>query len=203
MWPFNGIRKQLEELKKLCFVLRCGQEVAERSNLLFYTNLSLRLDRIEKLQKQLLFRLGPGNVSIRITGETSMADVLLFVVYLPPKSAPDVVARKLSVEIDGETRVLELDADASQVADLSGLEGSTVSLSLVDIDNADNQSEASVFSTILKDTIAPPKPGVLGLEITAERSKAPAAETPNVEANTSFASDVADSATDTDASAGE
>jgi hypothetical protein len=203
MWPFNGIRKQLEELKKLCFVLRCGQEVAERSNLLFYTNLSLRLDRIEKLQKQLLFRLGPGNVSIRITGETSMADVLLFVVYLPPKSAPDVVARELTVEIDGETQVLELDADSTQVSDLFGLEGSTVSLSLVDIDNADNRSGASVFNTTLKDTIAPPKPGVLGLEVTAERPKAPAAETPNVEADTSSSSDVVDSATDIDASASE
>ena len=97
-----------------------------------------------------------------------MSDSLLFVVYLPPKSAPDVVARELTVEINGSIQVLELDADSSEVPALSGPDGASVTLSLVDIDNAGNRSEASVFSTELKDTIAPPKPGMLGLEVTAE-----------------------------------
>lgn len=168
MWPFSSNRKQLEELRQLCFLIKSNQQIADSTRVLLYKNLIKRLDRIEETQKKLLFRLGPGKITVQIIGDNRMSDSLLFVVYLPPKSAPDVVARELTVEIDGNKQVLELDADASEVPALSGPDGASVTLSLVDIDNADNRSEASVLTVELKDTIAPPKPGMLGLEITAE-----------------------------------
>ena len=168
MWPFDYNRKKLEEIRQFCFLINSSQTVAADTRFLLYRNLIKRLNEIEATQKKLLFRLGPGKITVQIIGENRMSDSLLFVVYLPPKSAPDVVARELTVEINGSIQVLELDADSSEVPALSGPDGASVILSLVDIDNAGNRSEASVFSTELKDTIAPPKPGMLGLEVTAE-----------------------------------
>lgn len=172
MWPFSSNRKQLEELRQLCFLIKSSQQVADSARVLLYRNLIKRLDRIEETQNKLLFRLGPGKITVQIIGENRMSDSLLFVVYLPPKAAPDVVSRELTVEIGDSTQVLELEADAAEVPALSGPDGASVTLSLVDIDNAGNRSEASVFSTELRDTIAPPKPGMLGLEITAENFNA-------------------------------
>lgn len=168
MWPFDSNQKKLDEIKGICQMLAFSLQVAEKSRSVFYKNITRRLNELDAKLDKLLFRLGPGKIIVHVIGELNMSDKLSFVVYLPPKAAPDVVSRELRVEIGDTLQVLELDADTSEVLSLSGHQGASVTLSLVDIDDAGNRSEASVLQTELIDTIAPPKPGTLGVEIVAE-----------------------------------
>jgi hypothetical protein len=171
MWPFSSDKQQLDELKQLCRLVVASQTSLAETQVFFYKNITKRLDGLERKLDAVLRRLGPGRLSIHVLGELQMSDKLSFVVYLPEKAAPDVVSRELTVTIKGKTEdveVITLDADASEVPALLGAEGDTVTLSLVDIDNAGLRSEPSVLKAVLADTFPPPKPGVLGLEITGE-----------------------------------
>lgn len=95
-------------------------------------------------------------------------NVILFDVTLPPASAPDVVRRELTVEINGVPVVNELPADTLSMAGLQGPQGALVRLSLVDIDDAGNRSPESVLEATLLDTFAPPQPGQMGVTVTGE-----------------------------------
>lgn len=96
--------------------------------------------------------------------------MLTFVLSLPEKSAADVVSRELSLSINGaEAQVASLSADASKSAEMTGEQGATVTGTLVDIDDAGNRSLPREFSFTLADTIAPPQPGDVGLEVTSEQ----------------------------------
>lgn len=94
----------------------------------------------------------------------SMADTIVFNVLLPPKSAPDVVARKLTVTVgDAETVTLDVSTEQISVDGLEGPEGSSVTLSLVDVDNAGLESQPSSVTVTLADTFPPPAPGQIGV----------------------------------------
>lgn len=96
-------------------------------------------------------------------------DMLKFYLALPAKSAPDVVARELTVALAGnEPVVYTLDADAVATDELVGFDNDAVVGSLVDIDDAGNRSAPSEFSFVLTDTIPPPVPGAVGLVVTDE-----------------------------------
>lgn len=125
---------------------------------------------LEQLVFDLQLKLGPSDpVRIVITGENAMADLIQFKIVLPPKSAPDVAVRELTVTIgDGTADIRNLSADASVLDGLEGAQGATVSVSLVDVDDQGNRSSASTASLVLTDNVAPPQPGEIGLEITGE-----------------------------------
>lgn len=109
----------------------------------------------------------PGVVFIKKISQEE--DMLKFVLSLPTAGAADVVARKLSVKIgEADVALIDLPADALETAELSGAEGSPVVGSLIDVDDAGNESTPSEFSFVLTDTIAPPQPGSVGLRVTAE-----------------------------------
>lgn len=95
-------------------------------------------------------------------------NVILFDISLPPASAPDVVRRELTVEINGVSVVHELPADTMSLAGLQGPQGALVHLSLVDIDDADLRSPESVLDATLLDTVPPPQPGQIGIAMTGE-----------------------------------
>lgn len=113
---------------------------------------------------------------IQVKGEDGMPrslNVHNLTLALPPKAAEDVVKRRITVGGSGPGDVAlqatyELDvplggagpADAV-VTVLEGLVG--VELSLVDIDNAGLESEASVLTVDTLDTTAPGQPGALGV----------------------------------------
>lgn len=109
----------------------------------------------------------PGMVFIRIVSEDG--SMLKFVLNLPVPGAPDVVKRELVVKIgDADETTVTLDGSAIVSAELEGKDDEPVVGSLVDIDDADNRSVRSEFSFVLKDTIAPPSPGAVGLTVTEE-----------------------------------
>ena len=134
--------------------------------------LAKKLLIVENLVCDLLLKSKPGPVGITITGERSeegMADIIKFSVSLPPKAAPDVVNRELTIVIGGgEPDVRNLDADVNVVEGLEGPQDAMVEVSLVDVDDGGNRSDASVASATLLDTVAPPQPGTLGIEVLGE-----------------------------------
>lgn len=107
----------------------------------------------------------PGKVSITMFEGEGM---LSFVLTLPERSAKDVVARELTVSVDGVETVESLNGDSLESQAYSGLDNAAVTGRLVDIDDAGNRSEPSEFTFVLADTIAPPAPGQVGLKVTAE-----------------------------------
>jgi hypothetical protein len=139
--------------------------------------LDRKLDVVEGLLFDLLLKGKPGLVTFTIVGERSvigMADQIQFSVNLPAKAAPDVVSRELTVVIgDGEPDVRALAGDVLVVEGLEGDQDATVELSLVDIDDGGNRSEPSTASGVLVDTVAPPTPGALAIEVIGETFEEP------------------------------
>lgn len=138
---------------------------------MFWTTKVLKLlTEIIAFQKAILkvVRLKqPGMVFIRIVSEDGC--MLKFVLNLPVPGAPDVVKRELVVKIgDADETTITLDGSAIVSAEMEGKDDEPVLGSLVDIDDADNRSVRSEFSFVLKDTIAPPSPGAVGLTVTDE-----------------------------------
>lgn len=128
------------------------------------------INSIDFQLKQLvkIFRLRkPGLVYLTLwQGENGM---LKFVLVLPEKGAADVVQRELTVSVgDKEPVFVTVDGDAVRSSVLEGEDGEAVTGTLVDVDDAGNKSEAREFSFVLADTIAPPMPGEVGLEVTEE-----------------------------------
>lgn len=108
----------------------------------------------------------PGMVFLVLTREID--SMLEFKLILPAPSAPDVVERRLSLQIGSQpplTPVLMADEEAPLY---SGTEGDLVSGSLVDVDDAGNVSPPRDFEFTLRDTIAPPQPGEIGIEVVRE-----------------------------------
>lgn len=161
MWFWNSsIHKKLDRIIRTQRILLANQRQLQQY-------VEYRFDRVDSLLYDLLLKSKPGKIQIFVTGENDMA--ITFKVVLPPVSAPDVVARELSVKIgDAEPIVTELAADAINVDELQGPQDAEVEVSLVDIDDAGNRSEPSVATAVLADTFAPPKPGELGIELTGE-----------------------------------
>jgi hypothetical protein len=129
-----------------------------------------RLISIESMLRDLLLRGKPGPVRLVVTGELFMEQKFLkFALVLPPKAAPDVATRELTVKIgDNEASTLTLSGDETKAEGLKGLADAVVEFSLVDVDGNGNRSPAVSSSARLVDTIAPPVPGELALQVTGE-----------------------------------
>lgn len=109
----------------------------------------------------------PGIIILLVTFQEN--EMLKFKLVLPAPGAADVVKRELSVKIaDADAVLAELAADALEADGYEGQDDDAVEVSLVDIDDAGNRSEARVQTFTLADTIAPPVPGEIGLVVTAE-----------------------------------
>lgn len=108
----------------------------------------------------------PGIITFQFTEEK---DMLKFKLMLPAPGAADVVSRELSVKIaDADVLLTSLSPDAAESGEYAGQDNDAVEVSLTDIDDAGNRSDARVQSFTLVDTIAPPVPGEIGLVITEE-----------------------------------
>ena len=95
-----------------------------------------------------------------------------FKVLLPALTDSDVVNRELSVQVgDLPPDVRVLLPDAVEATDYSGPQDAPVRLSLTDIDDAGNRSEASTLDVVLADVFAPAKPGELAIIETGERTE--------------------------------
>jgi len=138
---------------------------------------------IRSLIEDVLLRSYPRPMVTKILAqlwELNMS-ILVFNVNLPPKAAPDVVARQLTVVVNGDAQVMSLGADVELVEGLKGPQDSMVTLMLVDIDDSGNSSPPSELSFVLLDTIPPPQPGSMGATVVAEIFEEPVAEEPVAE----------------------
>jgi hypothetical protein len=158
-WQVLSTPQKLDKILTQLAVLQVRQD-----------SMQAQLDRIEQALYALMLRVPAGTVQIHTTGEMIMADVqtLIFDVTLPPPAAPDVVTRKVTVEINGESSTLTLDAEATTVTGLKGLQDAVVTVTLVDVDDAGLESPPSTKTVTLVDTIAPPAPGELGITVSGE-----------------------------------
>lgn len=135
-----------------------------------------RLNRYEQLLetisarlKSIAFRMyRPGFLSISFQGASVMADKILYRVLLPEPGARDVVTRELRVATATTEEIFVLGPAEVQSDLLRGDQGTTVTVSLVDIDDAGNRSEASEAQFFLTDTLPPPKPGELAMVVEGE-----------------------------------
>ncbi len=112
----------------------------------------------------------PGLVFLKVVREED--EMLVFNLTLPPAADKDVLnggKRTVVVTIGtGEPQTIELAGDAVATEELSGADNDPVVGTLVDTDDAGNDSPAREFSFVLVDTIAPPQPGEIGLNVFRE-----------------------------------
>lgn len=101
---------------------------------------------------------GPINAILK---EEPMAGVLVYDVQLPPLAEADVSLRKLTVKVGDVSEEFELENERTSF-EIKVPQGSDVSLSLVNIDDAGNVSPASEQSFLAQDTIPPDAPGAFG-----------------------------------------
>ena len=84
---------------------------------------------------------------------------------LPAPGAADVVQRKLTEIVNGASRTF----DATDGMELKFQDDAEVELFLVDVDDAGNASaESPHLKFTVRDTLAPPAPGELGLAFVRE-----------------------------------
>lgn len=113
----------------------------------------------------------PGLLTFRVTSErsTDMADKLKFVVSVPAAEG-DVVRRALAVTLpDGSVQTSQLAGkDAAESDEFEVDQDSIVKVSVVNVDDAGNESEPRVAEFTIKDTIPPAQPGELTVRVTGE-----------------------------------
>lgn len=166
MWSLFSLLTQLvNALKATVFELTSNTR-ATNSN-------TAALQESNQLLGRLLERLRllpqPGPLSISVTKENG--SMLTFTVQLPaePIGFNDIASGELTVTIaGGAPAVMPTTKGQTEVAGLTGNDNDSVSLSFVYIDDAANRSYPSTFSDTLKDSIAPPQPGALGITVTGE-----------------------------------
>ncbi len=99
-----------------------------------------------------------------------MADILTYRVSVGPVVDADVVERQLVVALDnapnGDVKVFS--ADTTELGEISVPQGSFVSLTLVDVDDAGNRSEPAVLEFFAQDTLPPTQPGSFGVTLVRE-----------------------------------
>lgn len=107
----------------------------------------------------------PGPLKLVLGGE----DMLRFHLLLPEVAVKDVVSRELTVRIGhGEDAVFELTPDTVSSPEFFGEDNTVVFVRLVDVDDAGNRSEPREQQFVLLDTIPPPQPGEIGLQVIGE-----------------------------------
>jgi hypothetical protein len=95
--------------------------------------------------------------------------MLIYSVSAAPAVDSDVVARRLTVTVNGEAGdTTDFSADATSFGELGFSDDDSVVLTLVDIDDAGNASEPAVFEFVATDTIPPAKPGEFGVTLLRE-----------------------------------
>jgi hypothetical protein len=95
---------------------------------------------------------------------------LVYSVTGAPAVDPDVVARRITVTVDGTAREVlpDFPAEATSFGEVAVPQDSQVVLTLVDVDDAGNVSEPAVLEFTATDTIPPAKPGEFGVSLVRE-----------------------------------
>lgn len=128
----------------------------------------------------------PGLVLIHFTGESLMPDLIAFRLSLPAPSAPDVVTREIVITFaDGSVATRIYAGDARETQTFHGEQDTEISGLLVDIDDGGLRSLPREFSFTLLDTVSPPQPGAVGIEVVGETQETPITPEPSADAGDS------------------
>lgn len=133
--------------------------------LLYFINANLK--EIFRLLNIIVKPPKPDGISFLISEKEN--GMLKFVLTLPQAGAADVVARKLTVKVgEADAETFDLAGDVVESQEFECEDNAEVTGSLVDVDDAGNESAASEFSFVIVDTLAPPQPGEVGVKVTGE-----------------------------------
>ena len=95
--------------------------------------------------------------------------MLIYSVTAAPVVDADVVARRLSVTVNGEVReTADYAPETTNFGELGFDDNESVVLTLVDVDDAANVSEPASFEFVATDSIPPAKPGEFGVTLVRE-----------------------------------
>lgn len=98
-----------------------------------------------------------------------MADLLTYTIVAAPASAQDVVARTLTVIVNNDEQAPKtVGGDVTDFGTITVPQDSTVVLTLVDTDDAGNESEPATVEFVAADTIPPAKPGAVTVTLVGE-----------------------------------
>lgn len=94
---------------------------------------------------------------------------LVYAVTAGPAVDSDVAIRRLIVTVNGEVlNTTEHPKDATSFGEVSVPQDASVVVSLVDIDDAGNESQPAFIEFTATDTIPPSQPGSLGVSLVRE-----------------------------------
>ena len=101
-----------------------------------------------------------------------MTNILTYSISVAAPVDADVVSRELFVTVDGVSKdKVEFSGSATDLGTVDVPEGASVQLSLVDVDDAGNESVPASVDFVAADTLAPGQPGAFNVSLVAERSE--------------------------------
>ncbi len=170
LWSIPNLLKELVNFASLCYTelinIRNYASSLESESIITRDSID-DLERTNRAILKVLRLRQPGLLFLNVISQDK--NMLNFNLTFPPPGASDVVKRNLFIRIGtNDPESIDYPADATESKEFQGYEGWTVAGTLVDVDDAGNQSQPREFNFNLADTIAPPKPGELGLSINSE-----------------------------------
>lgn len=105
------------------------------------------------------------------TRRKPMSDLLTYQVTVGAPVDHDVVARQLSITVDGVSEgTRSYEGGTTDLGTFEASQDANVVLTLIDVDDAGNYSEPAVLSFVASDTLRPSTPGAFNVILVSERS---------------------------------
>jgi hypothetical protein len=119
--------------------------------------------------RRLAFKMSGPPYALHISLIGMESGMLVYSVTAGPAVDSDVTSRRLTVTINGEvSSTVDHPAETTSFGEVAAPQDASVVISLVDIDDAGNESQPSFYEFVAKDTIAPAQPGSLGVTLVRE-----------------------------------
>lgn len=130
----------------------------------FFSNTAL----VSELRR-LAFKMGGPPHAFRVSLIRMESEMLIYSVTAGPAVDSDVATRRLTVTINGEvSSAVDHPASTTSFGEIAAPQDASVVVTLVDVDDAGNESQPSFFEFTAKDTIPPSQPGSLGVTLVRE-----------------------------------
>jgi hypothetical protein len=111
----------------------------------------------------------PGGLRVDEIRSNDMADLITYRVSAGTPVSSDVVSRLVTVVVDDVTQgSTSYGASVSDFGNITVPQDSSVTVTLVDVDDAGNKSDPAAISFVAADTIPPAQPGFLGVTLVGE-----------------------------------
>lgn len=119
--------------------------------------------------RRLAFKMGGPPHAFHVSLIALESGMLIYSVTAGPAVDADVSSRRLSVMVNGEvSSTVDHPASTTSFGEIVAPQDATVVVTLVDVDDAGNESPPSFYEFVAKDTIPPSQPGSLGVTLVRE-----------------------------------